>query len=98
MTAGRLSGIRPGGYRVLEGLRMEKGYRYYGTDLTLLDNPLEAGLGFCLRFHKPEVNGRERLLAAPATRISRRGGRPAEGGGEYLSSCLCAGGRRESCR
>jgi len=72
MTAGRPSGIRPGGYRVLEGLRMEKGYRYYGTDLTLLDNPLEAGLGFCVRFDKPEFNGRERLLAARATGISRR--------------------------
>jgi len=52
MTAGRASGIRPGGYRVLEGLRMEKGYRYYGTDLTLLDTPFEAGLGFCVHRDK----------------------------------------------
>src|SRR5260370_18763537 len=81
MTAGRPSGIRPGGYRVLEGLRMEKGYRYYGTDLTLLDNPLEAGLGFCVRFDKPEFNGRERLLSARANGISRRL-RPLEVGGD----------------
>jgi 4-methylaminobutanoate oxidase (formaldehyde-forming) len=72
MRAGRSSGIRPGGYRVLDSLRMEKGYRYYGTDLTLLDNPLDAGLGFCVRFEKPEFNGREQLLAARDLGIKRR--------------------------
>ncbi|HEX9097647.1 MAG TPA: FAD-dependent oxidoreductase [Candidatus Dormibacteraeota bacterium] len=72
MSAGRPVGIRPGGYRALDSLRMEKGYRYYGTDLTLLDNPLEAGLGFCLRFDKGEFNGREALLAAKAAGIRRR--------------------------
>jgi 4-methylaminobutanoate oxidase (formaldehyde-forming) len=46
---------------------MEKGYRYYGTDLTLLDNPFEAGLGFCVRRDKwpgvsPEVKRRLRTL------------------------------------
>ena len=48
MTAGRGFRITPGGYRVLDSLRMEKGYRYYGTDMGLLDNPFEAGLGFCV--------------------------------------------------
>jgi glycine cleavage system aminomethyltransferase T/glycine/D-amino acid oxidase-like deaminating enzyme len=72
MATGRTVGIRPGGYRALDSLRMEKGYRYYGTDLTLLDNPLEAGLGFCVRFDKDEFNGREVLLAAKAAGIKRR--------------------------
>ena len=72
MAAGRMLGIRPGGYRALDSLRMEKGYRYYGTDLTLLDNPLEAGLGFCVRLDKGDFNGREPLLAAKAARITRR--------------------------
>jgi len=48
MAAGKDLGITPGGYRVLDSLRMEKGYRYYGTDMGLLDNPFEAGLGFCV--------------------------------------------------
>jgi 4-methylaminobutanoate oxidase (formaldehyde-forming) len=52
MAAGREFGIRPGGYRALDSLRMEKGYRYYGADLTLLDNPYEAGLGFCVNRDK----------------------------------------------
>jgi 4-methylaminobutanoate oxidase (formaldehyde-forming) len=41
----RAAGAEPTGYRALEALRMEKGYRYYGTDLTMLDTPFEAGLG-----------------------------------------------------
>jgi len=46
--AGREFRITPGGYRVLDSLRMEKGYRYYGTDMGLLETPFEAGLGFCV--------------------------------------------------
>ncbi|HET7467321.1 MAG TPA: FAD-dependent oxidoreductase [Candidatus Dormibacteraeota bacterium] len=68
MAAGREHGITPGGYRALDSLRMEKGYRYYGTDLTLLDNPYEAGLGFCVNRDKwpsidREVTRRLRTLA-----------------------------------
>src|SRR5260370_14573033 len=46
MAAGRGFGIAPGGYRVLDSLRMEKGYRYYVPDMGLLANPFEAGVGF----------------------------------------------------
>jgi 4-methylaminobutanoate oxidase (formaldehyde-forming) len=84
MHAGRASGIRPGGYRVVDSLRMEKGYRYYGTDLTLLDNPLEAGLGFCVNFEKPAFNGREQLLAARETGIKRRLRTLAVAGADYV--------------
>jgi len=68
MAAGRGFGITPGGYRVLDSLRVEKGYRYYGTDLTLLDNPYEAGLGFCVNREKwpsidREITKRLRTLA-----------------------------------
>ena len=84
MSAGRTFGIRPGGYRVLDSLRMEKGYRYYGTDLTLLDNPFEAGLGFCVQLDKGEFNGREALLAARESGIKRRLRTLAVGGEEYL--------------
>ncbi|HUZ85710.1 MAG TPA: FAD-dependent oxidoreductase [Candidatus Baltobacterales bacterium] len=72
MAAGRDHGIRAGGYRALDSLRMEKGYRYYGTDLSLLDNPYEAGLGFCIRLDKGDFNGREALVAARQAGIKRR--------------------------
>src|SRR2546430_13863920 len=76
MAAGCLFGIWAGGYRALDSLRMEKGYRYYGTDLTLLDNPFEAGLGFCVDRKKwpsidPNVTRRLRTLVV--------------GGAEYLT-------------
>src|SRR5438034_465130 len=72
MAGARKFGVRAGGYRALDSLRMEKGYRYYGADLTLLDNPLEAGLGFCIRFDKGDFNGREALLALKAAGVMRR--------------------------
>ena len=59
MAAGREFDITPGGYRVLDSLRMEKGYRYYGTDMGLLDNPYEAGLGFAVDRAKWESIPRE---------------------------------------
>jgi glycine cleavage system T protein len=60
MAAGAGHGIAPGGYRVLDSLRLEKGYRYFGTDLTAGDNPLEAGLGFCIDWDK-DFRGRAAL-------------------------------------
>ena len=54
-------GITPGGYRVLDSLRMEKGYRYWGTDLTSSDTPYQSGLGFCVALEKGEFNGRSAL-------------------------------------
>ena len=84
MSAGKSFGIRPGGYRALDSLRMEKGYRYYGTDLTLLDNPYEAGLGFCVQVDKGEFNGRDALIAAREAGIKRRLRTLAVGGKDYL--------------
>jgi 4-methylaminobutanoate oxidase (formaldehyde-forming) len=85
MAVGPTVGMRPGGYRALDSLRIEKGYRYYGTDLTLLDNPLEAGLGFCVRFDKGDFNGREALLAAKTAGITRRLRTLLVGEREYLT-------------
>ncbi|MDQ6879086.1 MAG: FAD-dependent oxidoreductase [Candidatus Dormibacteraeota bacterium] len=84
LAAGADFGIRAAGYRVLDSLRMEKGYRYYGTDLTLLDNPFEAGLGFCVHLDKGEFNGRHALLAARESGIKRRLRTLSVGGEEYL--------------
>ncbi|TMD18826.1 MAG: FAD-dependent oxidoreductase [Chloroflexi bacterium] len=76
MAAGREFGITPGGYRVLDSLRLEMGYRYYGTDMGLLDNPYEAGLGFCVNREKwPSLN----------RDITRRLRTLAIGGEDYLT-------------
>jgi glycine cleavage system aminomethyltransferase T/glycine/D-amino acid oxidase-like deaminating enzyme len=84
MSTGRTFGIVAGGYRALDSLRMEKGYRYYGTDLTLLDNPFEAGLGFCVQLDKGEFNGRQALLATRDSGLKRRLRTLSVGGEEYL--------------
>ena len=43
---------------------MEKGYRYFGTDLTMLDTPFEAGLGPFVRLGKGPFVGRDALAGA----------------------------------
>jgi glycine cleavage system T protein len=63
-AAGAAHGIAPVGYRALDTLRIEKGYRYMGTDLTASDTPYEAGLGFCVALDKGPFTGRDALAAA----------------------------------
>ena len=46
MNAGKVSQIKPIGYRALESLRLEKGYRVWSSDITPNDTPFEAGLGW----------------------------------------------------
>ncbi len=49
MEAGAGAGIGPVGYRCLESLRLEKGYRAWGSDITPNDSPFEAGLGWAVK-------------------------------------------------
>lgn len=44
------SGVaRPGGYRAIDSMRLEKGYRVWGSDITPETTPAEAGLMFAVR-------------------------------------------------
>jgi 4-methylaminobutanoate oxidase (formaldehyde-forming) len=83
-AAGGVHGLEPCGYRALDGLRMEKGYRYYGTDLTPGDTPDEAGLAFCVDVEKP-FTGREALLARRREPLTRRIRTLLVGGERYLT-------------
>jgi len=105
IAAGADSGITPGGYRALESLRLEKGYRYFGSDLTSSDTPYESGLGFCVALDKGEFNGRQALSApgadAPARRLrtltSRDEGYLTLYGGEAVRADGRVVGRVRSC-
>jgi glycine cleavage system aminomethyltransferase T/glycine/D-amino acid oxidase-like deaminating enzyme len=77
------AGAEPIGYRVLDALRMEKGYRYYGTDLTMLDTPYDAGLGPFVRLESGAFIGREALAAAHTTGSDRRLRTLVIGGPDY---------------
>ena len=47
----------PVGYQALDSLRIEKGYRYFGTDLTASDTPFDSGVGFAVATGKhPELD------------------------------------------
>ncbi len=63
--AGREHGLAAGGYKAIDSLRLEKGYRVWGADITPEDTPYEAGLGFAVKLDKGDFVGREALAAAP---------------------------------
>jgi 4-methylaminobutanoate oxidase (formaldehyde-forming) len=52
IEAGRPYGLVPGGYRAIDSLRLEKGYRVWGADITNETDPFSAGLGFAVRLEK----------------------------------------------
>jgi 4-methylaminobutanoate oxidase (formaldehyde-forming) len=61
-----------GGYKAIDSLRLEKGYRVWGADITPEDTPFEAGLGFAVKLDKGEFVGREALApASPPERLLR---------------------------
>ena len=65
ILAGQAQGIRPVGYRALESLRLEKGYRAWSSDITANDTPFEAGLGWAVKMGTDRrFIGREALLGA----------------------------------
>jgi sarcosine dehydrogenase len=51
--AGRPLGVANAGMYAINSLRLEKGYRAWGADISPDDTPLEAGLGFAVKFDKP---------------------------------------------
>jgi 4-methylaminobutanoate oxidase (formaldehyde-forming) len=62
-----------GGYRAIDALRLEKGYRVWGADVTPADTPYEAGLGFAVALDKPTpFVGQDALRAAKAAGPPRR--------------------------
>jgi glycine cleavage system T protein len=61
--AGRQHGLVAGGYKAIDSLRLEKGYRVWGADITPEDTPFEAGLGFAVKLDKEDFVGRAALLA-----------------------------------
>ncbi len=62
--AGGEHGLAAGGYKAIDSLRLEKGYRVWGSDITPGDTPFEAGLGFAVKLDKSDFSGRDALAHA----------------------------------
>ncbi|MEQ9673097.1 MAG: FAD-dependent oxidoreductase [Roseovarius indicus] len=52
MQAGQPHGLRDAGYRAIESLRLEKGYRAWASDIGADHTPAEAGLGWAVKLKK----------------------------------------------
>jgi 4-methylaminobutanoate oxidase (formaldehyde-forming) len=61
--SGEAHGIVAGGYKAVDSLRLEKGYRVWGSDIGPESDPYASGLGFCIKVEKGDFIGREALLA-----------------------------------
>jgi len=98
--AGRPFGLVAGGYRAIDSLRLEKGYRVWGADITPDDTPYEGGLEFCVRDDK-EFLGREALDHSPGRRLCclmledprsvALGNEPVRAGGEVAGRVTSGG-------
>jgi sarcosine dehydrogenase len=72
MRAGEKIGLKLAGYRAIESLRLEKGYRAWGSDITPNDSPLEAGLGWAVKLRTNEdFMGRTALEAKKAKPLKK---------------------------
>ncbi|WP_327577004.1 GcvT family protein [Streptomyces sp. NBC_00145] len=67
--AGREHGVIAAGRSAFNSLRLEKGYRSWGHDMTEEHDPYEAGVGFAVRMDRGEFLGKAAL--------ERKGGQPA---------------------
>jgi glycine cleavage system aminomethyltransferase T len=73
VEAGAPHGLTPAGYRAIDSLRLEKGYRSWGADITPDDSPLEAGLGFAVAFDKDaDFIGRDAVRRLRDQGVTRR--------------------------
>ncbi len=70
--AGQEYNLINAGYRAIDTLRMEKRHLYWSSDITPDYNPFEAGLGFCVDFTKGDFIGKQALLKAKESGLTRK--------------------------
>ena len=73
MNLGQAHGIANAGYRAIDSLRLEKGYRIWGADVTPDHTPLEAGLGWAAKLKTDTAFlGRDALEQQKANGLAKR--------------------------
>ncbi len=71
MEAGKKFGVMECGYRAIESLRLEKGYRAWAVEISTETNPWEAGLDFAVSKKKEKFLGRSQYLLARENQLRR---------------------------
>jgi glycine cleavage system aminomethyltransferase T/glycine/D-amino acid oxidase-like deaminating enzyme len=67
--AGREHGLVAGGYRAIDSMRLEKGYRVWAADITPDETPFEAGLDFCVKRDGGFIGAAAIAAAEPQRRL-----------------------------
>src|SRR3990172_5966062 len=70
--AGTPEGMVAGGYKAIDTLRLEKGYRYWSGEISPDYTPYEAGLGFTVKLDKANFIGKDALVKQKAEGIKRK--------------------------
>ena len=70
--AGKDFNLKLCGMHMMDSLRIEKGFRHFGHDITCEDHVLEAGLGFAVKTNKPNFIGRDAVLRKKESGLDRR--------------------------
>jgi len=65
--AGQPEGMVAAGYKAIDTLRLEKGYRYWSGEISPDYTPYDAGLGFAVKLDKGDFIGREALVKQKET-------------------------------
>jgi 4-methylaminobutanoate oxidase (formaldehyde-forming) len=96
-----VDGVTPGGYRAIDALRLEKGYRAWASDLNAETTPYEAGLGFAVKPDKGDFIGRAALrepeqklvcLVLEDPRSIALGSEPVRAAGDAIVGRVTSGG------
>ena len=70
--AGQPEGMVAAGYKAIDSLRLEKGYRYWSGEISPDYTPFEAGLGFAVKLDKGDFIGREALVKQKEAELQNR--------------------------
>ncbi|MBE9473568.1 MAG: aminomethyl transferase family protein, partial [Chloroflexi bacterium] len=70
--AGQPEGMVAAGYKAIDTLRLEKGYRYWSAEISPDYTPLEAGLSFAVDFEKGDFIGRDALVKQKKAGLKQR--------------------------
>jgi 4-methylaminobutanoate oxidase (formaldehyde-forming) len=70
--AGKPEGMVACGYKAIDSLRLEKGYRYWSGEISPDYTPYEAGIGFAVKLDKVDFIGKDALVKQKAEGIKRK--------------------------